>query len=155
MQTGNNRLEIRFCRSKRYKLERRKSDEMEGIGSSTKYGDAEDTSRNEDDMSGAQRGTQGTEEVVSRPDAEDMKRIIKELIGLITPEEKGMGKRLTQVLCTVQESTYHAEHIGGNNQVTKKFGKLKVGPEILDDECDKELMMNCNDDDSVDGDFGM
>ena len=47
-------------------------------------------------------------------------------ISLFLTKEEANGFNLKQAVCTVEEERYWAEHIGGNNESTERYGSINM-----------------------------
>ena len=53
---------------------------------------------------------------------------------LLSEKDKYLALQLKQATCKIDEATYYSEHIGAENEVTKKFRHIPIGQDVQDDE---------------------
>ena len=75
----------------------------------------------------------------------------KEFLDLLLTKDVATEYNLEQVICTIEESVFNSEHIGFDNENTRRFGHLILN----DEELESAVPEHAEGDSDNEEDFGM
>ena len=104
------------------------------------------------DEAGGEEAEEAEEAEQGDVDVKHVEESIRLLIQALM-EDIANEHNLRQATCTITEDTYWAEHIGGNDESTLRYGRVTLGVEH--EVCDGDDHEDDNESDYEDDDFGM